>query len=99
MVILLNKEALLIFFVFYNQTRFAIEFDNGNLLKLKSIAKLLQSSSKYKIGIVRGNQRYNVWNQNLRRITYVMKRLQLQASPILLIINSDKTAGWIKNTT
>ena len=68
-------------------------------LLMKNISKLLQSSSKYKIGIVRGNQRYNVWHQNMRRITYVMKYLQLQGSPILLIINSDKTAGWIKNTT
>lgn len=96
---IVKQRGFIDFFVFYNQTRFAIEFDNGNLLKLKSISKLLQSSSKYKIGIVRGNQRYNVWNQNMRRITYVMKRLQLQTSPILLIINSDKTAGWIKNTT
>jgi len=94
---IVEQRGFIDFFVKYKLIRIAIEFDNGNLLRLKSISKLLQSDSNYLIGIVRGNQGYNVKYQNIRRITYVMKRLQLQNRSILLIINSDKTASWIKN--
>ena len=94
---IVEQRGFIDFFVKYKLIRIAIEFDNGNLLRLKSISKLLQSDSNYLIGIVRGKQGYNVRYQNIRRITYVMKRLQLQNRSILLIINSDKTASWIKN--
>ncbi len=82
-------------FVFVNQQKIAVEFDGGNNLKLKSISKLLQSEADILIGIVRGNQRYNVWYSNKRRITDVMKRLQILRKPILLIINYQKSASWI----
>jgi len=82
-------------FVFVNQQKIAIEFDGGNNLKLKSISKLLQSEADILVGIVRGNQRYNVWYSNKRRITDVMKRLQILRKPILLIINYQKSASWI----
>ena len=93
---IVEQRGFIDFFVKHKQTRIAIMFDNGNLLRLKSISKLLQSNSNYIIGIVRGNQRYNVLKQNIKRITYVKKRLKLLNRPILLIINSDKTARWIK---
>ncbi len=93
---IVEQRGFIDFFVIHKQIRIAIEFDNGNLLRLKSISKLLQSNSNYIIGIVRGNQRYNVLKQNMKRITYVKKRLKLLNRPILLIINSDKTARWIK---
>jgi len=82
-------------FVFFNQQKIAIEFDSGNNLRLKSISKLLQSEADILIGIVRGNQRYNVWYSNKRRITDVMKRLQILRKPILLIIIYQKSASWI----
>jgi len=95
---IVEQRGFIDFFVKHRLIRIAIEFDNGNLLRLKSISKLLQSDSNYVIGIVRGNQRYNVLEQNKKRITYVMKNLKLQNRSILLIINSDKTASWIKNS-
>jgi len=91
---IVEQRGFIDFFIFHKQIRIAIEFDNGNLLRLKSISKLLQSDSNYIIGIVRGNQRYNVKHQNIRRINYVMKRLQLLNRSILLIINSEKTATF-----
>ena len=36
------------------EEKVAIEFDNGNNLKLKSISKLLQSDANIRIGVVRG---------------------------------------------
>jgi len=92
---IVERRGLIDLFVFVNQKKVAIEFDNGNNLKLKSISKLLQSEADVIIGIVRGNQRYNVWYSNKRRITHVMKRLQILRKPILLIINHQKSASWI----
>ncbi|PVX23974.1 MAG: hypothetical protein CW691_09280 [Candidatus Bathyarchaeum sp.] len=77
------------------QEKVAIEFDNGNNLKLKSISKLLQSDADIRIGVVRGNKRANVWPSNKRRISYVMRRLEILKKPIYLIINSNKSASWI----
>ena len=93
---IVEQRGFIDFFAKHKLIRIAIMFDNGTLLRLKSISKLLQSNSNYIIGIVRGNQRYNVLKQNMKRITYVKKRLKLLNRPILLIINSDKTARWIK---
>lgn len=90
-----EQRGFLDLLVFYEQMKIAMEFDNGNLLKLKSTSKLLQSETDMIIGIIRGNQRYNVWYRNMRRIKYVMKRLRIHRRPILLIINSHKSASWI----
>jgi len=92
---IVERRGYIDFFVFFKQKKIAIEFDKGNNLKLKSISKLLQAEADIRIGIVRGNQRYNVWFSNKRRITYIMKRLQILRKPILLIINSQKSASLI----
>jgi len=92
---IVQRRDFIDFLVFLNQKKIAIEFDNGNNLKLKSISKLLQSEADVIIGIVRGNQRYNVWYSNKRRMIRVMKSLQILRRPILLIINSQKSASWI----
>ena len=92
---IVERRGFIDFFVFFKQKTIAIEFDNGNRLKLKSISKLLQSEADVRIGIVRGNQRYNVWWSNKRRIAHIMKRLQIIRKPILLIINSQKSSSWI----
>jgi hypothetical protein len=81
--------------VFFKGKKIAIEFDKGNKLKLKSISKLLQIDADTRIGIVRGNQKFNVWWTNKNRIAYIMRRLRILKKPILLIINSQKSASWI----
>jgi len=92
---IVERRGLIDLFVFFKQKKIAIEFDNGNRLKLKSISKLLQSDADIRIGIVRGNQRYNVWWSNKRRIANIMRRLEILRKPILLIINSQKSTSWI----
>jgi len=92
---IVERRGLIDFFVIFKQKKIAIEFDNGNRLKLKSISKLLQSKADVRIGIVRGNKRYNVWWSNKRRIAQVMRRLQIINKPILLIIIFQKSSSWI----
>lgn len=89
------RRGFIDIFAVLGQEKVAIEFDNGNNLKLKSISKLLQSDANIRIGVVRGNQRVNVWSSNKRRISYVMKRLEILRKPICLIINSHKSTSWI----
>lgn len=92
---IVRRRGLIDLCVFFEEKKIAIEFDKGNRLKLKSICKLLQSDADTRIGIVRGNQRYNVWWSNKRRIAYIMRRLRILKKPILLIINSQKSDSWI----
>jgi len=92
---IVRRRGLIDLYVFFGEKRIAIEFDKGNRLKLKSICKLLQSDADIRIGVVRGNQRYNVWWSNKRRIAYIMKKLRILKKRILLIINSHKSDSWI----
>ena len=92
---IIRRRGFIDLFVFFKGKKIAIEYDKGNRLKLKSISKLLQSGADTRIGIVRGNQRYNVWRSNKKRTAYIMKRLQILRKPILLIINYQKSASWI----
>ena len=89
------RRGLIDVFAVLEQDKVAIEFDNGNNIKLKSVSKLLQSDANIRIGVVRGNQRVNVWSSNKRRISYVMRRLEILRKPIYLIIISHKSASWI----
>lgn len=92
---IIRKRGFIDLFAISDEDKVAIEFDNGNNLKLKSISKLLQSDANIRIGVVRGNQRYNVWWSNKRRIAHIMRRLRILNKPIFLIINSQKSASWI----
>ena len=92
---IVERGGAIDFMVAFDDNKIAIEFDNGNRLKLKSIAKLLQSGADVLIGIVRGNQSYSVLSTNRSRIIYVVKKLQISRS-ILLIIISQKSYNWIK---
>ena len=88
-------RGLIDLYVFFEEKEIAIEFDKGNRLRLKSICKLLQSDADTRIGVVRGNQRYNVWWSNKKRIAWIMRKLGILKKPILLIINSQKSDSWI----
>jgi len=92
---IIRRRGFIDLLVFFKGKKIAIEFDKGNKLKLKSISKLLQVDADTRIGIVRGNQRFNVWWTNKNRIAYIMRRLRILKKPILLIINSQKSASWI----
>ena len=90
-----RRRGFMDLLAFFKGKKIAIEFDKGNKLKFKSISKLLQVDTDTRIGIVKGNQKYNVWWANKKRIAYIMRRLRILKKPILLIINSQKSASWI----
>ncbi len=89
-----RKRGFIDFWVTFENKRIAVEFDNGNKLKLKSICKLLQSGADLMIGIVRGNQYYNVKVSNIKRVKWIMNKLQISRK-ILLISLSPKSYFWI----
>jgi hypothetical protein len=92
---IVRRRGFMDLLAFFKGKKIAVEFDKGNKLKLKSISKLLQVDADTRIGIVRGNQKYNVWWTNKNRVAYIMRRLRILQKPILLIINSQKSASWI----
>jgi hypothetical protein len=91
---IVRQRGFIDFLVYFDNKKIAIEFDNGNRLKLKSIAKLLQSGADLMIGIVRGNPTYNVQFSNRKRMKWVMKKLQ-NFRRILLIVIAPNSYCWI----
>jgi len=90
----MNKSF--IFFTSKNETKsspsskIAIEFDSGNLLKYKSIEKLLQSGARTCLGIVRGDGKYtNLTLQNKERYLEIKNRYDSEIENFYLIIIHD----------
>ena len=76
--------------------KIAVEFDMGQSLRFRNVAKLLQSKADMAIGIVGGSKgcTCSSLDSNKERIQYVMDKLGiLDKSILLLIVNERKSAS------
>ena len=81
---------------FGHNKKIVIEYDNTNILKFKSICKLLYSNANFLIGIVHGKRgKPFLIYENTVKIKKTAKEIAVTDKSILIIVIENKIAEWI----
>jgi hypothetical protein len=81
---------------FGHNKKIVIEYDNTNILKFKSICKLLYSNANFTIGIVHGKRdRPFLIFENTIKIKKTAKEIGVTDKAILIIVMEKKIAEWV----
>ena len=81
---------------FGHNKKIVIEYDNTNILKFKSICKLLYSNANFLIGIVHGKRgKPFLIFENTVKIKKTAKEIAVTDKTVLIIIMENKIAEWV----
>jgi hypothetical protein len=81
---------------FGHNKKIVIEYDNTNMLKFKSICKLLYSNANFLIGIAHGKRgKPFLIFENSVKIKKIAKELNVKDKAIFIIIVENNIAEWV----
>ena len=81
---------------FGHNKKILIEYDNTNILKFKSICKLLYSNANFLIGIVHGKRgKPFLIYENTVKIKKTAKEIDVTDKSIFVLVIENKIAEWV----